>query len=62
MAKKSDSSALDTHNRMNAIELERLISRQAKAIMADPGLSHKIPPIMVHGAPGCGKSTIIKTI
>lgn len=51
---------LDLHNRIGAQELIRLLDETLSALERDPALSRKLPPLMVWGAPGIGKSTIFK--
>lgn len=53
---------LDNHNIISSVELADIIKTSAMAIMANPSLSHVIPPTLVRGAPGVGKSTIVKAV
>ena len=59
MVKKS-SALIDMHNRVSAAELSRIIRLQLETLEKNPAAAQKIPPIMVWGAPGLGKSTIIR--
>ncbi len=51
---------MDIHNRMTADELEALLAMQLKAIAENPVRSKELPPLMVWGAPGLGKSSILR--
>ena len=53
---------LNMHNRLTTEELDRLVRHQVNLIMEHPEQSHTLPPIMIWGAPGIGKSSIIKSI
>ena len=53
---------LDMHNVVSSVELANIIKTSASAIIANPALSHVIPPTLVRGAPGVGKSTIVKSV
>ena len=53
---------MDIHNRVTAEELERLLTMQLMAIGEEPCRSKELPPLMVWGAPGLGKSTILRSI
>ena len=60
MAQKK--SMLDTRNLVNPEELSSIIKLQLKTIWSDPTTAATVPPICIHGSPGCGKSSIIKGI
>lgn len=53
---------LDMHNVVSSVELANIIKTSASAIIANPSLSHVIPPTLVRGAPGVGKSTIVRAV
>lgn len=53
---------MDIHNRVTAEELEKLLAMQLAAIGEKPCRSKELPPLMVWGAPGLGKSTILRNI
>ncbi len=53
---------LDLHNRVSAAELANLLRTQLEALAADPSLARSLPPLMVWGAPGLGKSSILRDI
>ena len=50
---------LDMHNRVTAKELERVMRLQLEALARDPAAAKELPPLMVWGAPGLGKSSIL---
>ena len=54
--------AVDTHNVVHASELQDILRSSIEAVQADEGMSSKLPPVMVWGAPGVGKSTIVKSL
>ena len=58
----SEIPAVDLHNRVSGEELERLLKMQLTALAEDPSLAHQLPPLMVWGAPGLGKSSILKGV
>lgn len=53
---------IDMHNRITTEELERLVRHQLKQISDHPEQSKMLPPLMIWGAPGIGKSSIIRNI
>ena len=53
---------LDLHNRVSAAELANLLNTQLEALAADPSLAKALPPLMVWGAPGLGKSSILRDV
>ncbi len=61
MSEKNGTS-IDMHNRVTATELEQLVRMQLAALDKDPASAKVIPPLMVWGAPGLGKSTIIRKV
>lgn len=54
--------AIDTHNVVHATELQDILRSSIEAVQADDNMSAKLPPVMVWGAPGVGKSTIVKSL
>ena len=54
--------AIDTHNIVHANELQDILKTSIETVLADENMSAKLPPIMVWGAPGVGKSTIVKSL
>ena len=59
---KETSNLIDMHNRLTATQLAELLRLQVKTLEKMPELAHTLPPMMVWGAPGLGKSTIIRDI
>ena len=59
---KESNAVLDMHNRISATQLEKVIRMQLKTLEEHPELSHVLPPLMVWGAPGLGKSSIIRGV
>jgi hypothetical protein len=54
--------AIDTHNVVHANELKDILRSSLEGIQSDESLSASLPPVMVWGAPGVGKSTIVKSL
>lgn len=54
--------AIDMNNLISSKDAWKVIETSAKALMENPELAHCIPPVMLRGAPGVGKSTIVKSI
>ena len=53
---------IDMHNQISTDELERLLRHQLQQIFGHPELAAAVPPLMIWGAPGIGKSSIIRQI
>ena len=51
---------LDMHNRVTGAELAHLLKLNLTALARDPHQAHLLPPMMVWGAPGLGKSSILR--
>lgn len=62
MDTKHEGTLLDLHNRVTGEELEKLLKMQLKALAANPELAKTLPPLMVWGAPGLGKSSILQDV
>lgn len=62
MTAKKNTSVLDVHNVVTPTELHELISMELNAMEADPSVVKTLPPILVHGSPGIGKSSIVRSI
>ena len=63
MAKHTENMAgIDLHNKVTGEELEKLLKMQLKALTANPRLAKTLPPLMVWGAPGLGKSSILQDV
>ena len=54
--------AIDTHNVVHANELKDILRSSLEGIQSEESLSASLPPVMVWGAPGVGKSTIVKSL
>ena len=52
--------SLDMHNIVPGKRLARILSLQLDALEKNPSLAKTLPPLMVWGAPGLGKSSIIR--
>jgi len=59
---KESSNLIDMHNRITATRLADLLRMQLNTLTEQPELAKVLPPMMVWGAPGLGKSTIIHDI
>ena len=53
---------IESHNTVSSVQAATIIETSVKAIMANPEISQYIPPTLLRGAPGVGKSTIVKNI
>ena len=51
---------LDMHNNITATQLHRMVRLQLDTLAKRPELAAVLPPLMVWGAPGLGKSTILR--
>ena len=51
---------LDMHNKITATQLHRMVRLQLDTLAKRPELAAVLPPLMVWGAPGLGKSTILR--
>ena len=49
-------------NKITATELHDILVMQVQGILGDPELASKLPPLLIHGAPGVGKSQIVKQV
>lgn len=54
--------AVNTHNLMKSYEFADLVRGQVNALMKDSSIASYLPPIMCWGSPGCGKSSIVKSV
>ena len=62
MAKSSVSKILDMHNTITAKDLDSILTLQVNTLKTNPEKSKFLPPLMVWGPPGAGKSSIIQTV
>ncbi len=53
---------IDNHNRITLQNLEKLLRQTLSHLWEKPELAAMIPPMMVWGTPGVGKSTVIRKI
>lgn len=60
--KEKKATAIDNHNCVYTERLAQLIRTNVSALKDNPENAATIPPLMVWGAPGCGKSTVIKSV
>ena len=51
---------LDIHNRVTGEQLERILKLQLETLAKRPEMAKVLPPLMVWGAPGLGKSSILQ--
>lgn len=59
MSKKTKN-IIDTQNTVNASELRQILDMQLDYIEKNPDSIYKLAPLLIHGSPGCGKSSIVK--
>lgn len=60
--KNTTKEIIDTRNKVSCVELENILRTQIESILKDPSLVTKLPPILIHGSPGLGKSSIVKSM
>lgn len=53
---------LDMHNRCTPSEIERVLKMQLHELFKHPEDAFEIPPVMIWGPPGAGKSSVIKQV
>lgn len=58
----TESTKIDLHNVTSSDEAINIIETSVKTLLDNPDLAHSLPAIMLRGAPGVGKSTIVKEI
>jgi len=56
------STIFDMRNKITPVELESIVRHQVSLIQEKPEIFGKLPPLMVWGGPGLGKSTILRNI
>ena len=64
MSNKSDKSAMavDMHNIVSPAELQAILSTQMDAIDKNDDITSVLPPILIHGSPGLGKTSIVREL
>ena len=63
MSKQDENMAgIDLHNKVTGEELEKLLKMQLTTLAANPEMASALPPLMVWGAPGLGKSSILRDV
>ena len=60
--KSTSKEIIDTHNKVSSVELEMILKKQINSCLNDTSLVSKLPPILIHGSPGLGKSSIVKGV
>lgn len=58
----TNKTALSKSNYVTANELADILNMQLDALFADSSIANTLPPLLVHGSPGCGKSSIVKKV
>lgn len=53
---------IDMHNLVSSDEIYNIIKTSAETLINNPDLATSLPAIMLRGAPGVGKSTIVRTV
>lgn len=53
---------IDSHNTVSSEQISEIIETYARTICEHPEMTEALPAIMLRGAPGIGKSTIVRTI
>lgn len=54
--------AIDSHNAVSSEQIFDIIETYARTIVENPGMVESLPAIMLRGAPGIGKSTIVRSV
>ena len=58
----TDTTAIDMHNTLSSEKITAIVEKSTKKLIANPGNIHMHPAIMLRGAPGVGKSTIVREV
>lgn len=53
---------IDMHNTVSATEIIDIVGASVKTLIENPELAHVIPPTLLRGAPGVGKSAIVREL
>lgn len=59
---KKTKDVLDTSNKITSSQLRDIINLELDTIFADPKSVETMPPLLIKGSPGCGKSSIVRAI
>ena len=59
---KEKKSAISKTTYVSATELAAILNMQLDALHADPSIASTMPPLLIRGAPGCGKSSIVRSV
>lgn len=64
MGNKTDKNAMavDMHNVVSPTELQAILSTQMDAIDNNDEITSVLPPILIHGSPGLGKTSIVREL
>ena len=54
--------SIDTHNIVSAKEVADVVEKMASTLMKNPEKAKDLPAILLRGAPGVGKSTIVREV
>lgn len=54
--------AIDTHNIVSPEVVSDIIETSVKTLISNPSCASMMPAILLKGAPGCGKSTIVRGV
>lgn len=60
--KTTKKDVLDTSNKITSSQLRDIINLELDTIFADPSAVNTMPPLLIKGSPGCGKSSIVRAI
>lgn len=58
----TNATSIDMHNIVSSDEIFNIIETSAKTLISNPDLAGSLPAIMLRGAPGVGKSTIVRSV
>lgn len=58
----NDTTKINQHNVVSSNDAITYIESLVNTLISDPSLAKRLPPVMLRGAPGVGKSTIVRSI
>ena len=58
----AQTTSVNTRNVIAMEELSNFIKQNIETLHSNPELATELPPVMIWGAPGLGKSTIVKSV